>query len=600
MRKIARSFATAAVAVCLAFAGSAPPAAAATARDYAHQGKQAAHLPGSRGFQATCSATFATSNSVRQSNTFNTTPWALGGAVVAAPTIASTTATAPDGTTTATTLTIPTVTGANAYSFLYQAISTWANSTAAASYPETASIWVQNTTPGNGTASFMIVNSTSTAWQTVSVPNDGRWHQMVVYTPGGYYSANPYFVVGVDTRDAKQKATTGVLTINVWEGQVSGGRGPGGGQWPYIATAATVPVNATQTIPCTPGLAFRDYSLLKPYSGNFFPMQNASEAWQAGGVSPFFAQSFKVGDTYYAMANSTDATNHNDWFAFSLYAGKSPFALTEVSGPVLQIPGSDYTNGTVGTSTNMKVYMLHPAYSPNGCTVSGTFHAYCVYASASNATTASGAPAGQNVFLAYADAITGPYTWYPSNSAPGNLTPYSGLNSTANNSTIPGILTDGTTNFLYLTNNNNGATRTNVWTSPVGDGVNWTFAAQVINPVLSADWDYSGFQAYNDSYPIKNACGFYELYYTTLSSAVGPQNVRQRIGVMISDNPLGPWFKAPGPVIPATSGMYGGTPYIGDTSILIRKGTFIWSGNIDNASNLSSGVLATMPDACSY
>ena len=612
--------------IALAFAALliGQPAAALTPQLQAALGKQAFHGPGSRGFLPLCSGTFNVTNYIKQSNTFGTT-WAGGAAVVAAPTIVTSTATAPDGSATATTISLPTVTGANAESVLYQQATL-----APANYAWTFSVWAKDNSPAtNGTAYITMDSSTGTQFARAPIPADGQWHQVSLLAPGYAFTAaaNAFYVeIGVDTRDTGQAATTGSISLSIWNSQLTAGRGPGGNPWPYIATTTAV-VSALKTVSCPPGIAYRDFGPMQAYTGNPNPIEDATDLYTAGGVSnPYVAQYSMIGGVgggkFYAFANATDTNNHNHWCGLPLYAG-NPYNWTQISAasaPPIIAPGSNCPAGTVGTG-NIKQYMLHPFLLQNGCTVSSVFYPYCAYFSATSDATPAGNPTTFGVYMAYASAIEGPYTVYGGGT---QMLPSVMIqtNFAANKPNTIGTIAVGGTQYLYTNRLGNSSNFSSTFTST--DGVNWTFFGTALNPIQSTDWDGSGSgnsTTYGeiDIAVTANKCGFYEYYFSEESTtgrngATGGTGQKQQIGYAISDSPLGPWFKFNGPNgttaksadgithgdIALPTSLWNGAPYLGDSAVLSLNGVFIWTGNYDNGSNQSRGVTAMMPDACAY
>jgi hypothetical protein len=146
----------------------------------------------------------------------------------------------------------------------------------------------------------------------LAIPSDGNWH--VVKTAPDYASglgANPQLQIGVSLFNA-QSPTTGPITISLFtsayirdlisefitQSQISGS----------LATT-TGAVSAPITIPCPPGVAFRDFRLMLPRTGRAPSkskppiVPNPTELYQAGSVgipfSPLYYDGF-----YWAFANN--------------------------------------------------------------------------------------------------------------------------------------------------------------------------------------------------------------------------------------------------------------------------------------------------------
>jgi hypothetical protein len=544
--------------------------------------------PVTAGFLPTCSGKFAVTNDILQSNSFGTTPWALAGATSAAPTITSTTAVAPDGTATATALSIPTVSAANAYSVLAQSVTN-----ESAGFAFTNQIWAKNTTPSNGTAYLALSAGSGQPYVRAAIPGDGLWHQLSIFFPDTAYANTPFIEIGVDLRDGGEIASTGTMVVDIWHAQGTAGAGI----QTYVATTSAV-ASITETRNCPAGVYFRDFTTLARYTGNPITSPNASQPWRSAGVStPRAGPNSLVGSTYYGLMASTDSVGGNDWFGFGLMQGANPLNWAEATGvpnPVILAPGADNVAHTAGTGTYLKSYLLHPEYAPSGCMVSGVFYRYCVYFSGNSAAAGGGNAA---IFLAYSNTITGPYTLY---SVAGVVTPVIGSAAFASAGTpsLPSIVQDNTGKYvLYTSVHGNGGNYTMMFNSSAADGVTWTTAGLAILPPISGDWDFSNFYGYIDSFVIKNRCGFYEYFYTVEKSAT-TNGVYQQIGYAVSASPYGPWYKYSAPVFAPGSTIYDGTAYLGDTSVIFADGLLYWLGDTSNGTTAAHGVAATMSDAC--
>jgi hypothetical protein len=165
---------------------------------------------------------------------------------------------------------------------------------------------------------------------------------------------------------------------------------------------------------------------------------------------------------------------------------------------------------------------------------------------------------------------------------------------------------------MYSAVNDNDSGYIAVWTSPVGDGVNWTFdGAALQGPVTSGQWNYASFPYVIDPYVFKNSHGFYEMAYTAFSGNYLPH---QKMGYAIATTPDGPFYPyAGGPLVDQFSTVYPGDTNIGDGVFIENpndktfypQGTFYLLFNDDNADDddagngttgLSHGLAATMPD----
>ena len=322
-------------------------------------GKQAFHGPGSRGFLPTCSSKFSVTNILPNSNTF--TSWTTNFSTGLAPTLTTSVAD-PTGGTGATSIVFPTVSGASHYSTIQQAISTTIMGNY---YPYTFGLWAK-VTAGGGNGSIWISESQGTTFVHASIPTDGNWHYVtatpsITPTSAFHFTAigSTTIQIGVNLFDVGQPATTGSITVSVFDASIVG--------WPlakyasYIATTSAA-VTATQTIPCPAGVAFRDFAVagpipshgLFPLTSNAIATQNTSEVYQAGGIGPPFPTSvIEVGGYYYGFANSTNVLNHSDWTSFSLYKslnGIDGWVEDTANAPYLQVSGSNFAKPTINAA----------------------------------------------------------------------------------------------------------------------------------------------------------------------------------------------------------------------------------------------------------
>ncbi len=544
--------------------------------------------PGSKGFLPKCEGTFAITNNFYSTGDMSAFPWGLGGGGVAAPSITHANATGPDGAANvADTLMIPTVTGAANSSTLYQQV----NETFYLS--QFAQIWARiSSGASNGTVSIAFSNASGGGHVSQAIPADGRWHQVTLFYSASQFSSTVYFAVGIDLRDPKQSASSGPIAVQLYQPQLVNNRGPGGKPWPYLASSSSTKGTGNVTVQAPRSIAFRDFSKLKPYSANPVTTANPAEAWQAGGIAHQITGK-PVGGKYYAWANSTNTTNHDDWTTFSLYSGPSPFKLTEVSGssPILQIPGSNYNTGTRGSVSGLSYYMLKPWQSPTGCTIGGTHYEYCQYFSA------MGTDNKSSVFMAFSNSVTGPYTWYPNNTTPVPLIDNDGVpeNHPYVSPSLVSVIEDDDKLFMYTSHNSNGGSYTNYFSSPKSDGVNWAYEGFALrSPISGVDFNYPDLIGVIDSAVHRNKYGFYEYFAVTYKNNPSEQLVQYSV----SDSPHGPWFLYQKPIIPKTSSVYNGSPYWGTITIQEYQGQFILTGNYDNAVDESNTMSLTMLDAC--
>lgn len=273
--------------------------------------------PGAPGFLPNCQGSFALMNWLTYTNTFTgTTNWAgasPGGANN--PSFGTSKGDiAPDGTTSATDVTIPAVpSGTTNYSTVW--IPTATSATNFASFNDwTFQIWVKDTT-GAGTGNAFISvraattesgaitansdtsfnsifnNAYSTGYASTPIPNDGQWHLVSVWVPANFTPSNVHVFtlqVGVDRRDTAYQTTAALpgtsqsKTLVLWHAGFFNGHSEGGKGWQVenvpagsIFTAGiqndassgpigtTTPVNVT--LACPYPLAVRDYTQLHPW-----------------------------------------------------------------------------------------------------------------------------------------------------------------------------------------------------------------------------------------------------------------------------------------------------------------------------------------------
>jgi len=93
---------------------------------------------------------------------------------------------------------------------------------------------------------------------------------------------------------------------------------------------------------------------------------------------------------------------------------------------------------------------------------------------------------------------------------------------------LPSIITIGAQLVMYTSIINNNGNMVVYWTSPVADGLTWTFGGIALLPSGSADWDNAFFVI--DPFVFKNSHGFYEMAFT--AETTGPS--AQKVGYAIS------------------------------------------------------------------
>lgn len=362
MRKFLSRLTAAALSASLAVqALAAPPLAGSIL------GKQAFHGPGSRGFRPTCSGVFDVLNFLEQSNNFGTAPWSAVGSATA-PTVTSG-ATDPNGGTTAYSLTFPVVSAAAAYSEVFQTLANNLND-----FPYAFGVWVKVTSAaGNGTANIAMVTNSPSIFDSTPVPNDGQWHLVMAASKAMQFVNAPYVMIGVNlTAGSGQAATTGPVTVSVWNGYVT--------NYPlanYITAAdvsgplatTTAIATATMTIPCPKGVAFRNFdeqavSPKSPYlapaiNNPIIPQSHTSIYASAGASNPYVNAMYYAG-YYWGFTNTGTTLSSTLLVSFTLQKSRDGLNWTEdtLNAPYLQSFGSvleSITAPTPGTGYGVSV-----------------------------------------------------------------------------------------------------------------------------------------------------------------------------------------------------------------------------------------------------
>lgn len=275
--------------------------------------------------------------------------------------------------------------------------------------------------------------------------------------------------------------------------------------------------------------------------------------------------------------------------------------------------GASFTfSSKLGTGT-MLDFQLHPAWLPFGCNVSGTAHPFCIVYST------QGSGGIFQTYMAYSasDVIDGIYTPLGCTvntqcTAPTPVITTQGAQgipqSLGSYNTISVKNVGGATgiNYLYgpaggLDGTQSSYFSTSANSATTGSGTTWAYQGQVLPPKISGvDWDYaSGNGFYQDAFVFLNHCGFYELFGTSYSAAgfggaLG--TTQQLVSYAVGASPTGPWYRyQTGPIIPGNSLLWPSPILGGDTAVLEIGGTFIYTGNFDDAVSKSAAVAATMP-----
>jgi hypothetical protein len=148
-------------------------------------------------------------NIALQSGDFNNIAWGKGNGVVVTPTTTANQSVSPDGTTTAARIVYPAVSGAGAFSFLYQS---FAGTAASYAY----SVWMKGSVGGEQL--YLCTTDNITHYTAPRITLTTTWQRYTFITPT-LSTAAWYFVLGTDLRDPAQASTT-AQTIYAWGGQV--------------------------------------------------------------------------------------------------------------------------------------------------------------------------------------------------------------------------------------------------------------------------------------------------------------------------------------------------------------------------------------------
>jgi hypothetical protein len=518
------------------------------------RGAGAAFGPGSAGFLATCASTFAPTNQALRSQAFATAPWSATGTTTA-PTVTNNTVAAPDATITGSSLILPAVSGANAGSYLTQAIAG-----TAPTFHYTFSVYVRGAVGGERLWLASSRDSTGNpgTWSSVPIAATTSWQRVsLTYLVS---DTTAHVEIGVDLRDSAQTAAA-AGTVYLWGAQYTSEYEV----WPYIPTTSSA---VTQRISenCPVGTAFRDFAPLTFYSGNPITPQNTA-AYNAGGTSaPYIVPWGKIGSTYYALANCTVAgANRPNWPNQCLYSGPDPEHWTDHAA------GNPVLTGTPGNWDDH--YLLHGALSP-ACSVAN----WCYYYSANDSGGTS------SIGLATSPDLV---TWSKHGTSP--LITYQ-------QPAVPTIIQIGSTLYMYTAvNGGPGGTYIVFFTSPASDGITWTFGGTVLEPPIAGDWDFNAVFV-QDPWVFRNSHGFLEMVFTSTAFTACCGGVRQQMGYAISLDGIH-WFKyQAAAIVTQQSAAYPGDFDVGDGVFFQDGTTFHLLYNFDNSSTLSAGEAATMPD----
>jgi hypothetical protein len=310
-------------------------------------GKQAFHGPGSRGFHAGCSAPFGITNSGIHSNNFSS--WTVATSAGTTPAAVTSGAPDPTGGTGAYQVVYSIVTGATKFAVIDLTTSSIGGS------PVTLMV-MEKIVSGNSNGTIYSTMSLGTNFTRTAFPNDNNWHMLKTSLLPTQFTnlQNPAPQIGINLNDVGQSASTGTITIDLWVAAIV--------QTPFVKyitpamilgplATTTAAVTATVTLPCPTGIAFRNFSEtltaavggLAPATSNPVISENATELYQAGGISDPYASSVMYSQGFYwGFANSTSNTDHAFWMSFSLYKSRHGLGWTEdtTNAPYLQTFGS--------------------------------------------------------------------------------------------------------------------------------------------------------------------------------------------------------------------------------------------------------------------
>lgn len=272
--------------------------------------------------------------------------------------------------------------------------------------------------------------------------------------------------------------------------------------------------------------------------------------------------------------------------------------------------GANFTFASViGTGSGASWWQLHPAFLPFGCSDGTTAHSFCVIYGAQTSSNVG------NIYVAWATTVDGVYT--PLGCAgPGSCTgatpvAFTNQPTGVGNGGLPTVFNVGGstgTNYIYAISGGSATSGAgfSLWSTPAnsatttaGNTLTYVYGS-TFTAISGVDWysPNSG-STFADPFIFQNHCGFYELYYTMLNttstSAPFTNGKEQIVAEAVSATPTGPWYQNPNPFIPTSSSMYGGAVFFGDSAAVEIGGQFIYTGNFDNASNISRAVATTGP-----
>jgi hypothetical protein len=154
----------------------------------------------------------ARTNLVSQSGNLANVAWGTAGNVAAAPAVTANQTTAPDGTLTAARLVSPAVSGAGAYSILFQSF-------AGTAAPYSYSTWLKGS--AGGEQLYLCTTDNTLHYTAPRITLTTAWQRFTFVTPT-LSAAGWYFVLGTDLRDGGQTSTS-AQTIYAWGAQAEQG-----------------------------------------------------------------------------------------------------------------------------------------------------------------------------------------------------------------------------------------------------------------------------------------------------------------------------------------------------------------------------------------
>jgi hypothetical protein len=315
--------------------------------------------------------------------------------------------------------------------------------------------------------------------------------------------------------------------------------------------AAWFTVGATPTLGnCPAGVAFRHWSPLTISLSNpviAFNTQSYNSASNNTYVRPWSL----VDGSYYGFV-SVSADSGATYPALALYTTANPLLGWTT-------PASALIDNVANTWINNM--LLHAELAPRSCS-RGT---YCVYLSASKPNSGP-----YSIGLFSASTITGPYTPYARNPVIPDTIQCNGESQNM----LPNIIQIGGNLVMYTAHSAFTGKSINYWTSPVGDGVNWTCGGVALYAPTVNDWDYPNLYGTIDPFVWLNKHGFYEMVYTVETSGSV-----QKFGYAVSADGF-TWYRyANGPIVMASAIGCPSADNVGDPTVFISGSTLQISGD---------------------